>query len=295
MVAVVLNAATGAASRAGLRGVVEALFRDAAVDAQIREVREPQDIRNVANDAVASGAEAVVAGGGDGTVSSVASVLAGTDVPLGVLPLGTLNHFAKDLGMPSDLSKAVGVLAARHVQRIDVGRVNDRIFINNCSLGVYPDIVEMRERLRRNGHRKWTAFVLATLEALRREDELTIRLEADRMNTITRTPFVFVGNNEYRVEGIDLGGRDRLDARRLYVYFAPPVRTRYLPKLLAHALFGVARREHALASLSSAELWLDTPSASTINVACDGELLTLTTPLHCRSWPGALHVLTPRP
>jgi diacylglycerol kinase family enzyme len=293
MIVAVLNAASGMARRPRLHEDVEALFRQARLDAEILDALEPHGIPDMVKKAVAAGAGTVVAGGGDGTISAAASVLAGTDVPLGVLPLGTLNHFAKDLGLPLDLAQAVAVIAAGRAQRVDVGRVNDRIFVNNCSLGVYPDILAIRDRERRNGRRKWTAFALATLEVLRREEELTIRLEANRTNMIARTPFVFVGNNEYRVEGINLGGRARLDGRRLYAYFAPPVRTRYLPRLLARALFGVAQREHALASLAAVELWIDTPSAASIRVACDGELLTMTPPLHCRCWPGALHVLAP--
>ncbi len=291
MIVVVVNTASGVTKRPELREELESACRRHGIDPQIHDAREPREIPALVRDALEAGAEAVIAGGGDGTISSVASVLAGTRVPLGVLPLGTLNHFAKDLGIPLDLAKAVEVVAARRVRRIDVGCVNDRVFVNNCSLGIYPSILEIRERLRRAGHRKWTAFVLATLEVLRNDDELTIRLEADRTNTVVRTPFVFVGNNEYLVEGINLGARTRLDGRRLYAYFAPPVRTHALPKLLAHALFGIARQQHSLASLSASELWIDTPSPSSIKTACDGELLTLATPLHYRSWPGALHVL----
>jgi diacylglycerol kinase family enzyme len=295
MMAVVLNAGSGVADRARQAGDVQGLFRKAGIDAQVREVHDPHQIPAVVRDALAAAAETIVAGGGDGTVSSIASVLAGTRVPLGVLPLGTLNHFAKDLGIPLDPARAVDVIASGHVSCIDVGRVNDRVFVNNCSLGVYPSILEIREHLRRRGSRRWTAFARATLEVLRREGELTIRLEANRTNMVARTPFVFVGNNEYVVEGIKLGARARLDTRRLWAYFAPPVRTRYLPYLLAHALFGAARRRQVLITLSSTELWIDTPSASAVKLACDGELLEMTPPLHCRSWPGALHVLTPAP
>jgi len=293
MVVVVLNPASGPMRRVRLQEEVEALCRKAGVEAQIREVCQPGELQAIAKEALASNPEAVVAGGGDGTVSAIASVLAGTPVPLGVLPLGTLNHFAKDLRIPLDHAKAVEVIAAHRVKRIDVGRINGRIFVNNSSLGVYPSIVEARERLRHGGRPKWTAFVLATLEVLHRGDELSIRLEADRTRIIARTPFVFVGNNEYLVEGIRLGGRTRLDGRRLYAYFAPPVRTRHLPRLFAHALFGLARREHALTAVAATELWIDTLSAPYISVACDGELQTMKAPLHCQSWPGALHVLAP--
>jgi diacylglycerol kinase family enzyme len=133
---------------------------------------------------------------------------------------------------------------------------------------------------------------LCTIEVLRREDEVSIRLEADRTKIIARTPFVVIGNNEYRVEGIGIGGRTRLDGGRLHTYFAPPVRTRQLPNLLAHAMFGLARPEEVLTSLSATELWIDTFSP-TASVACDGELHVLSIPLHYRSWPQALQVLAP--
>ena len=237
--------------------------------------------------------EALVAGGGDGTVNAVASALAGTATPMGVLPLGTLNHFAKAAGIPLDLPGAVQTVVAGRTKRVDVGRVSDRLFVNNASIGIYPSIVESRERLQRHGRSKWAALALATADVLRRNEEVTIRLERDGTSIIARTPFVFVGNNEYLVEGFRIGARTRLDAGRLHAYFAPPVRTRDLPKLFAQALFGLARREHALESIGGRELWADTPLARAIDVACDGEVLTLKTPLHFQSCPGALLVFAP--
>jgi diacylglycerol kinase family enzyme len=293
MISVVLNARSGQTGRAGVRDEIASLFEPQGVDVHISVVEQPAEIPMRAREALAANAEAVVAAGGDGTISAVAAVLAGGSVPLGVLPLGTLNHFAKDIGIPLDLPKAVEVIAARHVRQIDVGRVNECIFVNNSSLGVYPSMVQTRERLREEkGYSKWTALAVATIETLRREDELSIRLEADRTKMIARTPFVVVGNNEYRVEGIGIVGRTRLDAGRLYAYFAPPVRTRQLPNLLAHALFGLAHAEHLLSSLATTELWIDTFGPK-INVACDGELHVLATPLHYRTWPRALNVFAP--
>jgi diacylglycerol kinase family enzyme len=291
--AVLLNPASGAACRPHLRDELEALFHDAGLDTLVRELVPGHGVAKAARAVLDMHPQAIVAGGGDGTVSAVASVIAGTDTALGVLPLGTLNHFAKDSGIPLDLRKAVQIVAAGHTTRVDVGRVNDYIFINNSSIGVYPSFVEARDRFRRQGRSKWSAPVLAMADVLRREGEVTVRLHADRSPIVARTPFLFVGNNEYRVEGFRLGGRLRLDGGRLHAYFAPPVRTRHLPKLFAQALFGHARREHALESMTGAELWVDTIFRRSIDVACDGEIATLDTPLHYRSWPAALSVLVP--
>jgi len=293
MIAIVLNPASGVARRPHLREEVERLFRHAGIDTRVYELAHPRELSATVRKALDAHPQALVAGGGDGTVSAVAAALAGTPRPLGILPFGTLNHFAKDAGIPLDLEEAVQTIAARHTRRVDVARVNGHVFINNSSIGVYPSIVSSRERLRQQGHSKWAALALATADVLRREGEVAIRLQGDRTRVGGRTPFVFVGNNEYFVEGFNLGGRTRLDAGLLYAYFAPPVRTRHLPVLFLHALLGHARRDRTLQSITSTELWVDTPLTPTIEVACDGELLTLTTPLHYQSWPGAVTLLTP--
>ena len=290
---VLLNNSARGLSSAGLPEQIEALFRSHQRDIVIQQVMSPIDIPRAARSAVEQNAEVIVAGGGDGTISAVASVLAGSEIPLGVLPLGTLNHFAKDLQIPLDLDKAVETIVERHVRRVDVGHLGNRIFVNNASIGIYPNIIEIRERLRQLGHWKWPAFARATFEGLRRDEEVSIRLETDRTRIVAHTPFLFIGNNEYQGEGIHLGERLRLDGGQIFAYFAPPVRTRDLPKLFASSLLGYARQERALQSISATELWVDIPSARPMKVACDGELLTLTPPLHVRAWPGALNVITP--
>jgi len=290
---VLLNPVSGVASRPQLHDEVKQLFQNARVDAQVRLLAPDQSIAAQARAVLDMQPRAIVAGGGDGTVSAIASVLAGTSTPLGVLPLGTLNHFAKDTGIPLDLPKAVQTVADAHTRRVDLGRVNDCIFINNSSIGVYPSFVEARDRFRHQGRSKWPAIALAMAEVLRREGEVAIRLHAARARVVGRTPFVFVGNNEYLVEGFKLGRRARLDGGRLHAYFAPPVRTRHLPKLFAQALFGYARREHALETIAASELWVETIFRRSVDVACDGEIVTLDTPLHFRSWPAALSVLVP--
>ena len=294
MVSIVLNPASGVKPRTRLRDEVEELCRSAGLHARVRELARPDDLSAAVREALDEQPAGLVAGGGDGTVNAVASALAGTTTPMGVLPLGTLNHFAKAAGIPLDLAGAVQTIAAGRTRRVDVGRVADRVFVNNASIGIYPSLVESRERLRRQGRSKWAAQLLATADVLWREKEVMIRLERDTTRIIARTPFVFVGNNEYLVEGVRIGERVRLDAGRLYTYFAPPVRTRELPKLFARALFGLARRDHALESIDGRDLWADTAlPARSIEVACDGELLTLTTPLHFRSCPAALLVFAP--
>jgi diacylglycerol kinase family enzyme len=108
----------------------------------------------------------VVVGGGDGSVSAAASVLAGSNISLGILPLGTLNHFARDLGLPLELEGAVRLIAAGRVRLVDVGEVNGRVFLNNSSLGIYPHLVAERDRYRRHGPARWLAAVFALCRVL---------------------------------------------------------------------------------------------------------------------------------
>ena len=104
-----------------------------------------------------------MAGGGDGTVNTVASAVIDTDKTFGVLPLGTLNHFAKDLHIPLDLEAAARTIIAGHTTQVDVGEVNDEIFLNNSSLGLYPRLVQKRKKKQRLGSRKWAAFFWAAI------------------------------------------------------------------------------------------------------------------------------------
>ena len=125
---------------------------------------------------------------------------------LGVLPLGTLNHFAKDLNIPPDLDAAVNIIANRKTLDIDVGEVNGRVFINNSSLGLYPDVVRGRELRQRLGFGKWHSLARSAFSVFRRYPLLDVRLTVDGKEITTRTPFVFIGNNEYQIESFDIGG-----------------------------------------------------------------------------------------
>jgi len=103
---------------------------------------------------------------------------------------------------------------------VDVGEVNRRIFLNNSSLGLYPTIVREREKQQRLGAGKWPAFVWAAVAALRRYPFLDVRLSADGKEFSRRTPFVFVGNNEYLMERLTIGMRECLDKGQLSLYMA---------------------------------------------------------------------------
>jgi diacylglycerol kinase family enzyme len=210
-----------------------------------------------------------------------------------VLPLGTLNHFAKDLGIPLDLDEAVRNLATGRARQVDVGEVNDRIFLNNSSLGLYPDIVHDREKQqRRLGRGKWPAALWATLSALRRYPILSVKLLVDGDRLARHTPFVFIGNNEYRMEGLSIGERACLDAGTLSLYVAQHPGRLGLLRFALRALCGRLAQERDFDVLLANEMEIATPHRH-LRVATDGEVNVMKTPLRYRVRPGALTVIVP--
>jgi YegS/Rv2252/BmrU family lipid kinase len=269
------------------------MFGDAGTEPRILPARSGADLVALARKALKDDPPVIVAGGGDGTISSVASLVQSTGTALGVLPLGTLNHFAKDLGIPIELEDAVRIVAAGRQIEIDVGQVNERIFINNSSIGIYPDIVRDRRRQqRRLGRGKQWAMAWATLTALRRAPFLRIRLALDGQERNYRVPFVFVGNNVYNMEGFDIGTRASLREGKLSIYLTQRRGRLGLVALGFRALFGRLRQDREFEAATAQTLDIAS-SHHYLPVATDGEVTLLKTPLHYEIRPGALRVIAP--
>jgi diacylglycerol kinase family enzyme len=242
--------------------------------------------------AVESGVDAVLAAGGDGTVSAVASVVAGTRAILGVIPLGTLNHFARDLNIPLDPHEAAMVLVRGKTGRVDVGEVNGRRFINNSSLGLYPSVVRYRESREKTGWSRLVAFAAGCLVALRRYRFLRLHMEVDGTAYDRRSPFLFVGNNRYEVEGLRLGRRKRLDEGKLSLYLSDRTGRLGLVRIAISALTKRLRLRHDFVVLP-AQAVIVQAHRKRIQVALDGEVMKLHPPLRYSIHPGMLQVFRP--
>jgi diacylglycerol kinase family enzyme len=289
---VIVNAKAGLGYCGGWGAALAEKFAAQGVTADITLAQSGEEMIERAQRAVAEGAATVVAGGGDGTINAVASVLAGTPVRLGVLPLGTLNHFAKDLKIPLELDEAVANAVQGVAAKVDVGEVNGRIFLNNSSLGIYPDIVRDREQQQRHlGRGKWPAFGWALLTALRRFPFLSVQLRINGEEHLRRTPFVFIGNNEY-LQGLTLGARERLDTGQLCLYVAQKPTRLGLLRYAVHALFGRLQEARDFDVLSAPSLTIETRHQR-MRVATDGEVTLMTAPLCYRSRAAALNVIVP--
>lgn len=268
------------------------LLRDCGIDAEM--VSAPNSkIGDESRRAAQACPDLVLAGGGDGTVSAAASAVANTGIALGVLPLGTLNHFAKDLRIPLKLEDAVRLIAKGPVRAVDMGEVNGRYFINNSSLGVYPRLVKNREEQRLHlGIGKWPALLIGVFLAFRRTSDFRIEVISDNVDVIRRTPFVFIGNNVYDVSLFTIRNRVSLDRGVLSVYIGNRGGRLELLRLLLKAVTGTLNQAEDFLSLKVTGCLIRTgPKRATI--ALDGEILKTSTPLRYLIHPGALRVIAP--
>ncbi|MDB6167752.1 MAG: sphingosine kinase [Verrucomicrobia bacterium] len=290
---VILNARAGSGPRESGREDIQAEFRKQGGEAVVSLV-EASGLSELARKKAAGGAQVIVAAGGDGTLAAVAAALLGTDKVMGVLPLGTLNHFSKDLHIPQSLEGAVQTVLKGRVARIDVGDVNGRIFLNNSSLGVYPVVVADRVgQQRRLGRGKWRAFAAALFHLLNRYPRLNLEVAFEGRKISRRSPFLFVGNNPYELSGFDLGARRRLDSGQLGLYLTSRTGRFDLLRLLTRAFFGRLEQQRDFESFAVTEARVET-SQRELLVATDGEVARMSGPLHYRTHPAALRVMVPR-
>ena len=280
-----------AASRPEAR--IAELFTALGETPRIVQPQSGNELTSLARKAARGSEQIIVAAGGDGTISTVAGELAGTDKTLGVLPIGTLNHFAKDLRIPLDLAAAVRTVVHGRVTAVDMGEVNGRIFINNSSLGLYSQIVSRRVmQQQRLGQSKWPAFFSATMHAFRRFPLLHLQVEIESRQLTRTTPFLFVGNNQYQMAGFNIGSRTRLDAGVLGLYLTERTGRVGLILHALRALFGRLNQARDFEAFTVKKARIETRRRRLL-VALDGEIAWMETPLHYRTRPGALRVLVP--
>jgi diacylglycerol kinase family enzyme len=244
----------------------------------------------------AVGQPLIIVGGGDGTLRSAASAIvnSGAKTTLGILPLGTHNHLAKQLDIPADLTAAIKIAANGGRRRIDVAEVNEEIFLNNASIGLYPLLVRAREaEQERHGLPKWLANGVAARAVFRRLKHHLLRIEIAGTARSVHTPLLFVGNNVYSLDGGKVGQRDALDGGELSIFAVASTTRLSALWFAARALVGRADPDRDFAALATAGELTVSAHSSDLHVALDGELEALRTPLHFKIRPQALEVAVP--
>lgn len=292
-VTVLLNRGGGAVvSDPDIAKKVRDAFAKARLDVQL-ELIGGDDCAARCHAIVERGDELVVVGGGDGTISAAASVLAGSKVALGILPLGTLNHFARDLKIPTELDEAAKLVASRERRLVDVAEMNGRLFINNSAIGLYPLMVVDRDLQRRRlGRSKRLAMIVATVRTLARFGHQRLMLAVNEEKAGVETPLLFVGNNDYRVDLGAPGRRDNIDSGRLCVLvMRKKTRSGFIAASI-RALFGRSRPDD-MVRLDEVEHLRVASHRTTLAVSLDGEIVRVEPPLDYKIRKRALSVVAP--
>ncbi len=268
---------------------------DAACDRglEIVELSENLDCLHEVRSRLAQGKRLFVAAGGDGTVHHVVQGLINTEGVLAVIPVGTYNHFARDLEIPLAWDVALDVALNGDTRSVDTGRVNDRFFVNNLSLGLYPELVARREAHGRD-YPRWKARIYAFYGTLRKYRHVTLALEADGRSELIRTHVFMVSNNSYDLGRFGIEApRETLTGGALSVYWLPHTSRLRLTRYIARYLAGRVRTIPGFRSFRTSRLRVQTVRAH-LHLGVDGELFTLDAPLTVSIVPQSLSVRVPK-
>jgi diacylglycerol kinase family enzyme len=293
-VQIIVNAGSGSVLGDETAQSLRERFIAFGIKAEVHLARSGKDIVQLAREVAESEAELIVAGGGDGTISTVAIEAMAAGKTLGILPLGTLNNFSKDLGIPQNLNAAVRVIAEGEVHQIDLAEVNGRIFINNSSIGLYPKMVVRREQQQQKlGRGKWTAAFWASLRLFRISPFLKVDIELDGKVFERKTPFVFVGNNGYEMDMYNIGRRPSLQGGKLSLYFLHREGRWGLVMLLWKTVTRGLKQWKDFEAVETDHVTIRAKRRR-LRVAFDGETDLMRPPLEYRIRPKALKVIVPR-
>ncbi len=294
-VTVVMNAASGGLlGREGAAEEVAAQLRAVGLDARIIHESDAPDLPARLDLAIAAKPDAVIVGGGDGTICAAAQRLAGTGIALGILPLGTMNMLAKDLGIPLELKAAAETLAHGRVRAIDVAEVNGRVFLCNSVLGLPTALGRHRERHRGStGLASRARFLVAAFRTTLRHLPLHLRVAVgDEAPQGIRTRALAVANNAYAEGFGQVFTRARLDRGELVLYRAHGFGLWWGAKMLAAMALGIWRRRPELEARATDRVTIHSRRPA-LRVMNDGEAVLLEPPLAYRIRPGALRVIVP--
>lgn len=275
----------------------ESALRTAAEEGGLRvvEVDRNLNVRTVVRDALAAGMKSFVVAGGDGSVHHVAQSLVGTEGILGVLPVGSLNHLARDLEIPLDDWRAAFEIALRgEVRQIDVGRINGRYFLNSVMLGIYPTLSEFRERFR-SMHSRWRAYVKAGRLALRQFPHVSLVVELDGRVETFRTQMFVVAVNSYDLTQAGLvSPKTTFNDGRVTIYSLDFMSRGQFVRAAAKYFRGKIVDVPGFRRIRTTKLSVDT-ARRTMRVSIDGELIEMETPLQIAAVPSSLLVRAPLP
>lgn len=292
-VTLILNASSGRKDAEAHIEEIKARLEPAVSRLVIRPVRRGSEIASTARSAMRDGTDMIVVFGGDGTQSAVAGAIAGSNVVMAVLPGGTFNYFARELGVGETTDAALTTLLNGRVEHRDLGYVNGRIFINNASFGTYPEILERREAIyRRWGRSRLAAYWSVFVAMLELGDPMRLRITVKGETQEYDTAMAFVARSAYQLETLSLGGADAVRAGHFALFLAK--RTSRLGLMAASLRLAFGRAQHGddFDLIIADELLVETRRPRKL-LAFDGEKAKMLGPFELKVLHGALRVVVP--
>jgi diacylglycerol kinase family enzyme len=301
---IVMNARSGDQAANDARATIERVLGEGGRRFELLLVRKGSEVAHTARNAVEKAQRdggTVVAAGGDGTINAVAAAVLGSGCTFGVVPLGTFNYFSRTHGIPLETEAAARLLLRGDAQAVQVGLVNDRVFLVNASVGLYPKLLEEREAYKRQyGRRRWVAAWAALATLLRGHRPLRLALQSESGGAVegvseVQTPTLFVGNNQLQLTQIGIDEAPEVDRGALVALGLQPVNTMEMLWLIARGAFGQLGAAREVFSFSFRRLTVATgrQPGRRVKVATDGEVAWLTSPLLFSVAPQPLMLIRP--
>ncbi|MFD4839500.1 diacylglycerol/lipid kinase family protein [Achromobacter sp. NPDC058515] len=293
---IVLNTGSGRGDAQVLQETIGRILDEAGRRYELMPVDDPSRLAEVARRAVKRAQDeqgAVIAAGGDGTLSAVAGIVLGKGVPFGILPQGTFNYFGRRYGISQETEVALRGFLQGILRPVQVGMLNGRLFLVNASLGLYPQLLEDREAYKQKfGRKRWVALWSGLVTLLRAPRQLGLQLEYEGQARNMRSPTLVVGNNKLQLEHIGIASEE-LDRNRLVAMAARPVGTLALYGLLLRGLFSRLGDADHVVSFAFDRLTVRIRGRSRVKVATDGEISWMNTPLEFKVADEPLPLVVP--
>ena len=275
-----LNAGSSSNDTAKTRAIIGEVLTQSGRADHISLVENPARLHDLARQTVEkaqSSGGVVVAAGGDGILNAVAQATLSSGCPFGVLPQGTFNYFSRTHGIPSDTAEATRLLLTARAQPVQVGLVNDRIFLVNASMGLYPQLLENREAYKQQfGRSRLVAFWAGLISLLHEHRQLRLRIQYRGAARMVRTPTLFVGNNRLQLEQIGIPQSYLLEQGLLAAISLRPVGNLTMLWLLARGAFGQLGEAESVSHFAFKHISV-TPAlpygSRRVKIATDGEIV----------------------
>jgi diacylglycerol kinase family enzyme len=297
---IVSNAGSGSKDAHEAREQIEAVLAAAGRPHEFILIEDPSQLASVARRAVAAAVKsdgAVVVAGGDGTINSVVQAVLPTRRPFGIIPQGTFNYSSRAHGIPLDTIEATRSLLSAHIKPVQVGQVNERAFLVNASLGLYPQLLQDREEYKRQyGRHRTVALWSGLMTLLREHGQLVVEIEHEHGSERVRTPSIFIGNNALQLEQVGLEEAEAVKRWRLAAVIVQPVGTSELISLALRGVLGRLGEDDRVRNFAFQTMTvrpLSGVSKRGIKVAVDGEIFWCQPPMTFKVAPQPLMLLAP--